>query len=365
MRTIEIFRAGTHTAMSGEAMDFSEAILAAAAGAYDPTVHEAPLVVGHPSDTAPAYGWVKGLSAEAGSLRAACDQINPDFAELVRGGSFKKVSASFYKPDSAANPKPGAYYLRHVGFLGAQPPAIKGLAPVEFAGGDEDAVTVEFGEIDGRTVGGLFRSLRDFLIGQFGLEEADKALPSYQVEWLAEDAARVTPDTTPAFSETTPKPKEKSVVKPDAAEAERAEALKSQEANFAERQAKFAQEQAAFRRQSNTLFLDGLVAAGRPLPAEKDTLLSFMEAIGGDATTVDFGEGTTKPALDVFKDVLGAVAKQVNFAEIAPGDPNGDPTEDPLTLARDAVSYRETQAKAGVVISTTEAVAHVRKERKL
>lgn len=33
------------------------------------------------------------------------------------------------------NPKPDTYHLRHVGLLGAEPPAVKGLRPVEFAGG--------------------------------------------------------------------------------------------------------------------------------------------------------------------------------------------------------------------------------------
>lgn len=36
------------------------------------------------------------------------------------------------------------YYLRHVGFLGAEPPAIKGLQPIEFSESDkaDDAVTL-------------------------------------------------------------------------------------------------------------------------------------------------------------------------------------------------------------------------------
>ena len=42
-------------------------------------------------------------------------------------GLYKKVSASFYSPDSKINPEPGKWSLRHVALLGAQPPAIKGL----------------------------------------------------------------------------------------------------------------------------------------------------------------------------------------------------------------------------------------------
>jgi hypothetical protein len=134
MTPIEIFRPGRHTAMDGRQIAFSESDLAAAAAAYDPALHEAPIVVGHPRTDAPAYGWVEGLATgKGGGLEAMPRQVDPAFAELVRAGRFKHVSASFYLPDSPANPKPGAYYLRHVGFLGAQPPAVKGLRPAEFA----------------------------------------------------------------------------------------------------------------------------------------------------------------------------------------------------------------------------------------
>ena len=52
--------------------------LAATAGAYDPTLHEAPLVVGHPELDAPAYGWVRSLRFAAGALEAEPYQVNPD-----------------------------------------------------------------------------------------------------------------------------------------------------------------------------------------------------------------------------------------------------------------------------------------------
>ena len=104
-------------------------------------MHEAPIVIGHPSDNAPAYGWVSGLSFDEGAgLEAEPAQVEAQFAEMVADGRFKKVSASFYTPESASNPAPGVYYLRHVGFLGAQPPAVKGLKPVAFAEDDEGVV---------------------------------------------------------------------------------------------------------------------------------------------------------------------------------------------------------------------------------
>ena len=67
-KPIQIFKPGTHTAMSGAVLAFSESDLAACAAAYDPAKHEAPLVVGHPKHDAPAYGWVKQLAFADGAL---------------------------------------------------------------------------------------------------------------------------------------------------------------------------------------------------------------------------------------------------------------------------------------------------------
>jgi len=148
-KPLHIFRAGRHTAQSGQSFEFSEAEVEGIATAYDPALHEAPIVVGHPRTDAPAYGWVKSLRAEGAELFAEPDQVEPAFAEMVRAGRFKRISASFYPPKSAANPAPGTYYLKHVGFLGAQPPAVKGLKAAEFAE-DAEAVTLEiaFSEAD-------------------------------------------------------------------------------------------------------------------------------------------------------------------------------------------------------------------------
>ncbi len=64
---------------------------------------------------------------------------------MVASGKFKKVSAAFYLPDSPNNPHKGVLSLRHVGFLGAMPPAVKGLKQVEFAEDDDFVVFSEWG----------------------------------------------------------------------------------------------------------------------------------------------------------------------------------------------------------------------------
>lgn len=70
MQPIQIFRPGRHTAGSGETLALGEAELKATSGAYDPALHEAPIVVGHPAHDQPAYGWVKVLAFADGALTA-------------------------------------------------------------------------------------------------------------------------------------------------------------------------------------------------------------------------------------------------------------------------------------------------------
>lgn len=101
--TIRIFRPGTFTSVEGTEVSLGEAELQAIASAYDPAKDPAPLVIGHPKMDAPAYGWVKSLSIDDGFLVAHPDQIEPSFAELVREGRYKKVSAQFYPPKHPAN----------------------------------------------------------------------------------------------------------------------------------------------------------------------------------------------------------------------------------------------------------------------
>jgi len=132
---IEIFRGGRQMDSQGREHDGDELIEKAVA-TFDASKHEPPVVIGHPADNAPAFGWVEGLKKEVKDgvqvLLAKLRQVQPEFEDMVRRGLFKKRSAAFY-PDGT---------LRHVGFLGAAPPAVKGLADVSFAA--TESVTFEF-----------------------------------------------------------------------------------------------------------------------------------------------------------------------------------------------------------------------------
>jgi hypothetical protein len=62
--------------------------------------------------------------------------------DLVRSGNYKKISASFFSPYHGDNPAPGIWCLRHVGFLGAVPPAVKGMEALAFS----ETSAVDFAE---------------------------------------------------------------------------------------------------------------------------------------------------------------------------------------------------------------------------
>ena len=145
---IEVFRAGSFKDMSGTTQTIKRQELAQIAALYDAEDHPAPVVIGHPETDAPAYGWVDQLYLEGDVLKATLRDVVPEFAQAVQSGRYKRVSISLFLPSSTANPMPGKFYLRHIGFLGAQAPAVPGLKPVKFAGqeGASFAIYQDFAE---------------------------------------------------------------------------------------------------------------------------------------------------------------------------------------------------------------------------
>ena len=365
---IHIFRPGRHTSMQGATIDFGEGDLIATAKAYDPTRHEAPLVIGHPRADAPAWGWVGGLTADEGGLFATPRQLDPAFAEMVRAGRFKKVSASFYTPDSPHNPVPGVYYLRHVGFLGAQPPAVKGLAPVpvNFAEGDteEGCVSFDFAESPGllRWLADLFRGLREYVVEKDGTEMADRAIPSYAVSGLQEMAAASAAQAAeiPAFAENLTPPKEKSMQKQETSPAGNIDFAETK-ARADELERKVAYLTGIARKERASRVVDKALADGRLTPAQSVGLADFMAGLDEEGTfdfAEDGGKTTSMSPAAFMAAFLERLPKQVDFSEAAPGGEEAPDTSS-NDIAQRALAYCEEMRTKGVTVSITDAVAHV------
>jgi hypothetical protein len=332
MQEIQIFKPGQFRPMQGDAIRFSDSDLAACAAAYDPARHEAPIVIGHPATDDPAWGWIKSLKFADGVLSAVPDQVNPVFADQVKAGAYKKVSASFWRPDAPGNPTPGSWALRHVGFLGAQPPAVKGLAPIQFAGSAEGVV--DFGMVEAWGWGALtslFRRLRDRMIEKDGLEAADQTLSIYDIDQLAraEEAERQDvmadqqPDAMPDFAESdaskpdATKPKELELTTatlsqgsgPSAAE------LAAKQADLTAREKALSDREAALRKTEAAAFADALINEGRLTPAQKDQVVTLLGWAGAPGS-VAFAEGGEAPEA-MLRGFLKSLPTAVDFSETA------------------------------------------------
>lgn len=200
MFEIEILRTGTHTASNGHTLTLNQSDLQEIVNTYDPALFRAPLIVSHNTgnfqdrdivESELAFGTPKFLKRVGDRVKAVFEKIAPQFVEWVRNGSLMNVSSSLYLRESASNPTPGKFHLRHIAALGANPPAIKGLAPLEmheFPTPVSGSLALEFSEPEfgwfNPTPGSLFRSLRDWLIEFKGLITADLVLPGEAIEAL-------------------------------------------------------------------------------------------------------------------------------------------------------------------------------------
>lgn len=378
MKTIQIFKPGKHITAGGDALNFSESDVLAMVAAYDPATHEAPIVVGHPKHDGPAYGWIKSLSFAEGILNAEPHQIDVDFAEMVDKKRFKKISASFYHPESPSNPKPGAYYLRHVGFLGAQPPAVKGLRNPEFKEGDENIINIEFSEESYAwgNLADMFRRLREYVIGKDGTDKADQLIPNWQIDQLQRTAqesqqeedenGRIT--SSPAFSE----PPTGASMTPEQIAALQAEneRLKASADQVAARESELAAQAAKHASAANIAFCESLVASAQLHPSQKNNAIALLNGLSSPAAAqspavVEFSEGsatTAMPLADAFKALLKAQPKIVEFGES--GKQRGAATDfdDPNALAAKAIEFQESERAAGREINTAQAVEHISRQ---
>jgi hypothetical protein len=252
--TIRLARIGTFTSNEGVAVSFSEAMFAAMAAAYDRESDPAPLVIGHPALDDPAYGWVDSLVVENGELVARPANVEPAFAEAVRKKQYAKVSARFYPPEHAANPKPGTWYLKHIGFLGAHAPGIKGLGTVQFAdGADDGAATFDFSE-------------------------------------------------------------SKDNIMNEASFAERVTALDERERKIAEREEAAHKAAVAALHAGNVSFAEGLSGAAKLAPAGRALLVGVLDHL--DATAVvSFGEAGDMTPAAALKKLFDSAMPLVSFAE--------------------------------------------------
>lgn len=236
MYEVEIFLAGTRPASNGVSTTITPADLQEIADTYDPKIFRAPAIVsktlGHDignytdktvSDSEElCHGIPARLRRVGDRLYAGFKGLSPALANWIRQKQLHSVSPSFYLPNSPNNPHQGKWSLRHIAFLGATPPACKGLAPlpdppadwgegkgkfdpyvVSFEDSYEGVVSFEMymnNTSPWAIAADLFQRYREYLIESEDLETADRVLPSEQIAALR-DMASLDSDKTRQIDE--------------------------------------------------------------------------------------------------------------------------------------------------------------------
>ncbi|MBI5056995.1 MAG: hypothetical protein HZB61_10315 [Nitrospirae bacterium] len=309
---IPIFKTGTHTDSQGDTQTWTEADLDRIAQ-YNPADHEAPVVIGHPKDNAPAWAWIEGLKREGQTLYMKMKDLVPAFAEMLKLKMFKKRSISLY-PDGS---------LRHVGFLGANPPAVKGLEDVAFNEGDQTIIEFEEGgtmlEEIKKMFADMMTEIKSMRSGAKKGENAD--MTEQEIQKKINDGIAAALKTK---------------------DAEFAEATKTKETEFSERESALKKKEDALnakategKKKAIVVFCEDLKKEGKLLPAMEKLgmgISEFMNQIS-TITTIEFGEGDDKKKqtpLEFMQAFLTALPKQIEFGEVAKraGDPGaGSDTE--------------------------------------
>jgi hypothetical protein len=302
---IEIFKGGKQIDSAGEEHD-GDAVIDTIIAKFNATKHEPPAVIGHPKDNDPAYGWVEGVKTVVKDgvkvLLARFKQVVPEFEDMVKKGMFKKRSISVY-PDGS---------LRHVGFLGAAPPAVKGLADLKFE--DGEAMSFEFSDtenINPNQGGNSMDKFKEFL----EMLKFWKAFEKEMAPSTGDDKDRG--NGGQAYTEA-----DLEQIKKDAKE----EGKKAAEAAFAESKKTAATEA---RKKEIADYIEQGIKDGKILPAEKDAGLAlFMEGLAAEEP-VQFNEGEKgkKTPLDFFKEHLERYSAMPLFKEFATKEKGGNVAE--------------------------------------
>lgn len=356
---IQLFRVGNHTDSKGRQKTWTNDDLDKIANKYNASEHEAPVTIGHPTSSAPAWGWLAEVKRDGEILQGKFKQVNAEFEDMVEKGMFKKRSISL-SPD---------YGINHIAFLGAKAPSVKGLKDIEFSHSEQDETVYEYSEnSEGKNsmMARMFRRMRDYFVEKDGIEKADALISHWDIDALKE------PEKMPAEQSFEEPPQEEidldklqqmqaelEAQKKRAQEFE--EANKQKEIELQQAQAKLAEQEKAAKRADYEAFCDELVNAGTLLPVQRNLSIEFM-AILETAGDYEFEEGQKVNPVDKYKELLKSLPKQMNFEAVATKGKAGNyqtNLEDPAELARKAMEFQATEKESGRIVSVDQAVRHI------
>ena len=370
---IEIFQSGTHVDSQGNERTFTDADLDQMVA--NTALYAAPAVLGHPKDDDPAYARVKDIKREGASLFAKFGDIDPEFQKAVDDGRYRERSVSIFKD------KVHGWMVKHVGWLGAVPPALKGMAALKYSApaADESFDFAMAGDDMCRDISyalnsaaQLLRGLRDWVISKDGLDTANSVLPDWAITSINDTAQRIRDsamaDDASPFSQ--PAGASMSFTQEDlnrAAEEAAARARTEAQAQFAQAQQQLQQLQTERQTERINTQIEGWRAKGLVLPAEEPGLAEFMAALeSGAAAEFTFSQGDGKTAgkktpAAWFHDFVASRKPLVQLGKRS-ADPEGDSTDEPSDkeIADRARNYMQAQSGKGIRISIGAAIDAVK-----
>lgn len=303
----EVFKAGDHTDSAGRKRTWSTDDLDRLVSSYNPEAHEAPICIDHneaggPVIGGPAYGWVEALKREGDKVLARFKDVVPEFAEMVNKGLFKKRSISIY-PDGS---------LRHVAWLGAKPPAIKGLKDFTFNDNEAELKGIfAYSELSANV---MFQEVTPM-----------PTVEELQAKLEAEKTARATAESKASKLETENK------------------LLNAQ----------FSEAQTAAKKAKIDSFIEDGIKAGKILPAWKEKgLAEFMMALESQTQEYQFNEADGKQTqLGFFQNFINSFSEHGLFKDMTANLKNkeagkaADFSEDDKLVSRMAAAGNGKEAK--------------------
>lgn len=328
---VEVFAAGEQTDSKGNKRLFTTADLDAMVSNHSAPI---PHVITHDELYSPfAYGLGHKIKRDGDKLLVKSKKIEPQFAQLIEDGRLSERSVRIVQGDSG-------WKVEHIAWLGSQPPAVSGLAPVQFSA---STTSMDFS---------LVTKQEDMPMALTPEQEAeqkalrDKAVADAKAEFskdAAEAKAKADADKQAAL---------------DAVKADHAKALAAKDAEI-----KQVADHAAAKAFEDVI--DTAISQGRLTPAQAIGAAEFHASL--PAETFDFSKDDGKSKETVaprqwLSDFMSGLPKQIAMTgDITDADGNEIDTGNPEVLAKAMSEYQARRAAEGVTVTSAEALAYVKR----
>jgi DNA-binding transcriptional MerR regulator len=288
----ELIYPGQFRARSGEIVDITPDDLAYMIDTFDPNDRDVPIVLGHPEHNHPAYGWLDRLriNPESGYLEGKYKDLVEALIPMLKQKQYRKKSIGLY-PDKR---------LKHIGLLGAAQPAVPGLSDIKFNQNQDSFVleVIEFSE------------------GNMTIEELQALLAAKEKELEAAKAKQ---------KEFSSHELQSAVLKLENKLSEKEKEMEAARKKMADKDKAFSEYKGEQERKELEQWVDGQIAQGKILPAQKENgMLDFMCGLG----SIEFsqsGDGQKTNPKAWFKEFVEGLPSHGLFHEL--GKPEGR-TED-------------------------------------